>query len=667
MDAALRLFASHGYRGASVERIATLARVAKPAIYYHFGSKDGLYRALVETTATGYVVIDGRGKVLDANARALGFFLLEKGRFAGRLISDLISGVDAALIQTVLRNLEQGTFTHIESYGLRKDGTTFPTEVVVSRMQRPGGDHLCFFVRDITRRRAVEEELAQATEELQNHVQFLEALFAAMSNPVFYKDREGRYLGCNTAFEKLAGKTSAQIAGRTVAEIWPREHAKIYHERDLALLSSPGVQIYEGKARNPQGEDRDVIFNKSTFHQADGSVAGLIGIIIDITDRKRMEEDLRQIEVRKRALLNSMPDTMFRCRADGVILDYKSGGCCEPACEPLGSNISQALPWVAASFMEYALRALSEKTPQVFEYQRGEDARGTLHFEMRIVACGEAEVLAIIRDITERKRSEKAQKEMEQRDLEIARDIQKVLLPSVFPRRAGAEFGAFYIPAQKLGGDYYDLIEVDDTHVGIAVADVSGKGVSGALLMAMCRSSLRTWVTGNLSPSQTLKQLNRIIHPDMKEDKFISMLYGVFDVQTKVFTFCRAGHEPLLLYRPSTGTGQFLAPRGMAIGIEGGKAFDSMLVEEWVALRNGDIMVFYTDGVTEARDRHGREFGRERLMELVRANASRSAEEITWIVEESIRNFIGSCPLADDMTLLVFRLPPSDAASSSKP
>ncbi|MBI4026838.1 MAG: SpoIIE family protein phosphatase [Verrucomicrobia bacterium] len=248
-----------------------------------------------------------------------------------------------------------------------------------------------------------------------------------------------------------------------------------------------------------------------------------------------------------------------------------------------------------------------------------------------------------------------AEKERVDRDLEIAREIQQLLLPSSFPVIEGVQVSALNIPALKVGGDYYDFVRVDADHWGFAIADVSGKGVSGALIMAMCRSALRTKAVGHLSPSQVLKEVNRVIHPDMREDMFISMIYGVLNVPNREFNFCRAGHEALLLHRGENGQGEALAPRGMALGIDNGTVFDSVLQEQRVSLQRGDAVVFYTDGITEALDETGQEFGRNQLIEAIHACADQSAQEMARNIEQRVRRFVGQHPQSDDITLLVVR------------
>jgi phosphoserine phosphatase RsbU/P len=248
-----------------------------------------------------------------------------------------------------------------------------------------------------------------------------------------------------------------------------------------------------------------------------------------------------------------------------------------------------------------------------------------------------------------------AEKERVDRDLEIAREIQQLLLPPICPTIEGVQVSAVNVPALIVGGDYYDCVQINEDHWGVAIADVSGKGVSGALIMAMCRSALRAKAIGNTSPAHVLKQVNRVIHPDMREDMFISMIYGVINIRTREFTFCRAGHEPLLIHRHNQLEKEILTPRGMALGIDNGEVFDSLLEQQKVTLNHGDVVVLYTDGITEALDESGQEFGRRQLVDAIHACADQSAGEIAANIEQRVRRFVGNQPSHDDMTLLVLR------------
>jgi phosphoserine phosphatase RsbU/P len=243
------------------------------------------------------------------------------------------------------------------------------------------------------------------------------------------------------------------------------------------------------------------------------------------------------------------------------------------------------------------------------------------------------------------------------RDLEIAHDIQRLLLPDSFPNIAAADVCAMNLPAQEVGGDYYDFIQVDPDHWGFVIADVSGKGVAGALMMTICRSAIRTKAIDNLSPAQVLRDVNRIIFPDIKDDLFITITYGILNSATREFIFARAGHEPVLVCRAETGQIEAVTGKGMAIGIDSGQVFDSLIEDVSLTLRPQDTVLLYTDGITEAIDEHEQEFGRDNLYEAIRTfSKSRNASEVINGLEQRVKRFVGNYPQNDDITLMVVKV-----------
>src|SRR5437868_13837266 len=248
--------------------------------------------------------------------------------------------------------------------------------------------------------------------------------------------------------------------------------------------------------------------------------------------------------------------------------------------------------------------------------------------------------------------SEANEKKRLDHDLEIARDIQRILLPSESPALPGFEISGINAPARQVSGDYFDYIKVDDRRLGVAIADVSGKGVPASLIMAICRSVLRSQATNNASPADVLRHVNRQLYPDIKEDMFISMAYIILDPAENRVTLCRAGHDAPLLYKRSNQTVTPLKPRGMALGIDSGSVFDRLTTDFDVSLERDDCLVLYTDGVTEALDGEGYEFGLERTIQSVRASAMQGAPAIVTRVIDDVRNFSGSQPQNDDITLI---------------
>jgi phosphoserine phosphatase RsbU/P len=176
-----------------------------------------------------------------------------------------------------------------------------------------------------------------------------------------------------------------------------------------------------------------------------------------------------------------------------------------------------------------------------------------------------------------------------------------------------------------------------------------------SLIMAICRSVLRSQATQNPPPGEVLKKVNRQLYPDIKEDMFISMAYIILDHARNGVTLARAGHDAPLLYKRETQTVASLKPPGLVLGIDSGSVFDRMTNDVNVPLERGDVLVLYTDGVTEALDAEGYEFGVERMIQSVRASASDGASAIVTRVIEDVRNFAGSQPQNDDITLIAIR------------
>jgi phosphoserine phosphatase RsbU/P len=240
-------------------------------------------------------------------------------------------------------------------------------------------------------------------------------------------------------------------------------------------------------------------------------------------------------------------------------------------------------------------------------------------------------------------------------DLEIARDIQRILLPAEAPAIDGFQISGINVPARQVSGDYFDYIRVDEERLGVAIADVSGKGVPASLIMAICRSVLRSEAARNPSPADVLRKVNRQLYPDIKEDMFISMAYLILNHEHDGVTLARAGHDAPLLYKSDRQTVTAVKSPGMVVGIDSGNVFDRLTSDFAVSLERDDCLVLYTDGVTEALNSEGDEFGLERMAQSVRASANGGAPAIVKKVIEDVRNFADASPQNDDITLIAIR------------
>ncbi len=251
--------------------------------------------------------------------------------------------------------------------------------------------------------------------------------------------------------------------------------------------------------------------------------------------------------------------------------------------------------------------------------------------------------------------SEAAEKKRLDQDLAVAHEIQRILLPTNAPDVAGYQISGINVPARSVSGDYYDYLPVDAQHCGVAIADVSGKGVPASLIMAMCRSVLRSQATGQHSASAVLHRVNEQLFPDIKEDMFISMAYVILDKQAPTVTLCRAGHDAPLLYKAREKTVSRINPPGMALGIDSGGVFNRVTGDFSLTLEADDCLILYTDGVTEALDKDGEEFGMENVIKSIQASAPEGAAAIITRLTDDLRAFVGAHPQNDDITLIAIR------------
>lgn len=282
-------------------------------------------------------------------------------------------------------------------------------------------------------------------------------------------------------------------------------------------------------------------------------------------------------------------------------------------------------------------------------------AAGDVNHQSHVTTSDEVGALAhvfniMVRNLRVAQTNAVAQKSFE-RELNIAKEIQEKLLPERIPQIPGIDIYSHYNSAKEVGGDYYDFIVIDQTHLGIIVADVAGKGVPGAMVMTMARSLVRLASVRNVSPADTFKKVNRILAKDIRRGMFVTAAYMVLNVKTRVLKVASAGHNPVVLYRSKTGENELIKPKGIALGFDKGTIFDNHIQEVEVQLRPGDRIVTYTDGVNEAMNNASEEFGDERFYTLVKQHARKPSEEFVKAIVKALDEHRGDAEQSDDITI----------------
>jgi sigma-B regulation protein RsbU (phosphoserine phosphatase) len=251
--------------------------------------------------------------------------------------------------------------------------------------------------------------------------------------------------------------------------------------------------------------------------------------------------------------------------------------------------------------------------------------------------------------------NEAAQRARIGREIEIAREVQERLFPQHMPALPAASLAGACRPAQGVGGDYYDVIEMQNGQFGLAVGDVSGKGISAALLMASLRACLRTMMLiGEVHPAELMKSLNKLVYESSAANRYATFFFSIYDPATRKLQYVNAGHNPPFLFRAS-GVAQDptrLEAGGTVIGL----IPNAMYEEQSLKLKQEDLLLAYTDGISEAMNENDEEWGEERMLSCALAVRQNSAEQILRAIVGGTDRFTGNASQHDDMTLLVLKI-----------
>ena len=287
---------------------------------------------------------------------------------------------------------------------------------------------------------------------------------------------------------------------------------------------------------------------------------------------------------------------------------------------------------------------------EVFGVLLVEEAVGGRRFRSRrleiLNGVAQQMALAIQNDVFQQ---ERANRERLETEVQLARQIQETFIPKTLNPPSGWDLAARWRAALQMSGDFYDVINLPDGRIGLFIADVADKGIPAALFMALTRTLVRAAVIQTASPAEALRQVNDLLYPDCEQGMFVTAVYGALDPETGEFVYANAGHNPPLWLHD--GLLDRLTRTGVALGVV---EFAEMS-EDSITLAPGDLLVFYTDGVTEAFSAEGEIYGEERLMSVLTRLTFETAEGIIDKIEMELNLFIKDYPVSDDITLIALR------------
>ena len=337
----------------------------------------------------------------------------------------------------------------------------------------------------------------------------------------------------------------------------------------------------------------------------------------------------------------------------------------------MGDLLVKALAAVAAVFLVVYVVALGlglmlarSITGSIHELYRGTERLRQGDFTQRIPIQSRdqlgdlAESFNVMSESIQTLLAEQAEKQRLEEELRIARQIQMSLLPQGVVSLPGLRVSALCLPAAEVGGDYYDLLPLSPTRMGVLVADVSGKGTSAALYMAELKGLVLSLSRIYESPARLLSEANRILAATLDPRSFITMTYAVVDTASRTMRYARAGHNPMIQYDASSGRTRVLTPAGLGLGIDAGARFDQILEEAEVPLESGDLFLFFTDGLSEAMNGRAELFGERRIRDVIESADDHGEDEsaLKDRILAAIRSFVGDAAQHDDMTMVILKV-----------
>ncbi len=555
----------------------------------------------------------------------------------------------------------------IDKRYIHKDGRVVWGNLTVAVLRAPDGHvtHHFAMLEDITGRRLAEDELRRSEARWRTYLSTASEILYAITPEHIYKF-------VSPAWTNKLGHPVEEVLGHSFFDFVHEEDApRCRAFIDRILGGQPDTGLVEYRMHHRDGRWIWHASTGSAYSDRDGRRA-YFGVGRDISLRRQAQEELRAALARREELeriIDRSPSVVVLWRAEAGYwpVEFVSASIRQFGYYPdqfTGRQLTFAdithpedRERVAAELQAHAATGHDEYN-QEYRIQCADGAVRWVDDHTIVRRAADGTVThheGVITDITARKASEERERAARERELNLAREVQQHLLPSVFPDLRRLEARALSQPSLHLGGDYFDVLEIDPSHRGFVMADVSGKGAPAALMMAACRANLRQVAPGELSPAAVLRRVNRALQPDMPPRMFITLFYGILNVDTLELRYARAGHEAGLLVRSGeAGRVELLGEGGLALGLAPAELFDT-IGEASVTLAPGDLLALYTDGINEACNITGEEFGRDRLVGVLQRHAAEPLESLLRTVDRYLRQFCTLAQRDDDRALLLVR------------
>jgi sigma-B regulation protein RsbU (phosphoserine phosphatase) len=485
------------------------------------------------------------------------------------------------------------------------------------------------------------------------------------------KDPQGRYLLVNRLWEKRFRRPSDQVIGRSVRDVFPHDLADILLANDRRVLES-GVPLEFEEVVPQAGVTHTYLSVKFPLFDRTRTAYAVGGISTDISERKKWEKALLDSEALYQSLVETLPVCIMRKDVAGRFTFANRA-----FCQELGKRLEEVLGRTDLDFYpeELARKYVADdrrvmETGEVYGDVEGhrtlEGTKAYVEVIKSPLRDSRGQMIGtqgVFWDVTARKLAE-AEVARTAAEFRVARSIQQKLFPTTAPQVPGMDIGgASYgfdiggasYPAEAIGGDYYDYLSLPDGSLAVAIGDVSGHGMGPALLMAEVRAYLRAFTQTEGDVSRIVGLVNRTIADDIEGDRFITLLVARLDPVARTLVYSSAGHSTGYVLDERGAVKRALRSTSIPLGIEPGGDFPSSAP---VALDPGDLVLFLTDGVVEARSPDGGAFGAGRACDVVRVYREATARQIVENLYYAVRAYSQNRPQIDDITATIIKVAP---------
>ncbi len=527
-------------------------------------------------------------------------------------------------------------------------------------MNKPSYEELELRIKTLEQQ---DKALKELEKNLRREVDFLRAAYRTTPALIVTIDANGKTVMMNDAMLNALRYSSNEVIGTDYLTTFvPERSRETLTEIFRTLITTRESTVSENPVLTKDGSEIDVEWHGSQLFDEQDKFEFFFGVGIDITERKKIQNEKQQLQNLLENMIESMPSIIVGVDSESKITQWNREAekiLVTPKKKAIGQSLSDLVPLIA-DYQSQIQRTIQQrkilKTEKIpWKLRDLETYWGMTVYPL--LANGDEGAVVRLDDMSDQVRLEglKLRQTRIEAEISAATTVQQSLLPKEIPHVHGFQISSVFLPAREISGDFYDIVKLDERYMAIVIADVSGKGIAAAMYANMAKILLKEKVRFDQDPMGLLCQLNTSLQNEFQPNSFITVSYILLDSINSTIAYTSAGHEPLILVKKNEKSVRELKPSGYPLCAVSAESFKNRIAKESCRLDKGDILFLYTDGLTDAFNERGEQFGADRLLEIFLESKNMSAKAAADNVIQTVSSFQGNTEQSDDMTLIVLK------------